>query len=358
MNSTTSRPQRGFTLIELLVVIAIIGVLIALLLPAVQAAREAARRAQCTNNLKQLALAANNYESTNGCFPGNTYEAPCSSCYQNFSAFVRLLPFTEQGPLYNAVNFSWTDYDAPNITVHGIKIATLACPSDPWSPSQISPNTPNASFNFNMKTLPPGTWQQQFTSYAVNNGTFPDPGFRMYYMSSTPQEYQMLNGVIYADSAVKIAEITDGTSNTMIFGEHAKMLMAKFNPTYQNSDMSWDSPQHYDTTFATLFPLNVQSNNQNLAGGSVSYYFSQGATSMHPGGANFAFCDGSVHFLKNSINSWSYASGNGPHGSPLPVGVTYSNYAWNLTLAASQSMGVYQKLSTRAGNEVISSDSY
>ena len=164
--------RSAFTLIELLVVIAIIGVLIALLLPAVQSAREAARRAQCTNNLKQLALAANNYESTNGCFPGNSYEAPCSSCYQNFSAFVRLLPFTEQQALYNAVNFSLTDYDVPNVTVHGIALSVLSCPSDPWQAQELSKSTPNASFNMNMGALAAmgGTWYQQFTSYGGQRG--------------------------------------------------------------------------------------------------------------------------------------------------------------------------------------------
>src|SRR5258708_14639692 len=104
---------RAFTLIELLVVIAIIAVLIARLLPAVQAAREAARRMQCTNNLKQLALAANNYESSNGCFAAASYSvadpAKTGLYYRNnFSSFVRLLPFTEQSALYNAVNFNLT----------------------------------------------------------------------------------------------------------------------------------------------------------------------------------------------------------------------------------------------------------
>ncbi len=351
-----SRSDRrsAFTLIELLVVIAIIGVLIALLLPAVQAAREAARRAQCTNNLKQLALAANNYESQNGCFPGNSYEAPCKSCYQNFSAFVRLLPFTEQSPLYNAVNFMWTDYDPPNITIHGVKLATLACPSDPWEPSLLSKSTPNASFNFNMNSLSSigGTWYQTFTSYGGVEGTF-DVGYRAYYGKA---EWSQFNGVIYPDSTVKIAMITDGTSNTMLFGEHAKTLMARFDPKYENSDMSWDSPQHYDTSIATYQPLNVGTTGRNLAGGDISYYFPLTATSMHPGGANFAFCDGSVHFLKDSINSWAYQSAGGYANSPLPVGVSYASYIYSILPGAR--LGVYQQLSTRAGGEVISSNAY
>src|SRR5215831_587256 len=135
MATRHSRP--GFTLIELLVVIAIIAVLIALLLPAVQSAREAARRIQCTNNLKQLGLGLHNYESANGSFPMCTvllYASPTATkpfFQSSWSVPARIAPFMEMGPLYNAINFSLTYSDPPNTTVSNTPIAYLYCPSDP-----------------------------------------------------------------------------------------------------------------------------------------------------------------------------------------------------------------------------------
>jgi prepilin-type N-terminal cleavage/methylation domain-containing protein len=124
----------GFTLLELLVVIAIIGVLIALLLPAVQSAREAARRAQCTNNLKQLALAAMNYEDGNKSLPAGyfTLLPPAGTTVgrENFSVFVRLAPYTEQQNLYNATNFDLAYLVSANATVAGVQVSTFICPSD------------------------------------------------------------------------------------------------------------------------------------------------------------------------------------------------------------------------------------
>src|SRR6516164_9548103 len=132
--SRSTPPRMGFTLIELLVVIAIIAILIGLLLPAVQAAREAARRAQCTNNLKQIALAASNYHDVNGCFPGGSY-SPVSKpaawhFAQNFSCFVRMLPFSEQSAMYNAVNFNNNYGSFTNVTIAGVRLSMLTCPSD------------------------------------------------------------------------------------------------------------------------------------------------------------------------------------------------------------------------------------
>ena len=135
----TRRGSRGFTLIELLVVIAIIGVLIALLLPAVQAAREAARRSQCVNNLKQIGLALHNYHQATGGFPlenatGTYQDVGVTTTWGNFSAQAMMLPYMEQQAIYNECNFSWNAWYATggsiNVTARETKIATFLCPSD------------------------------------------------------------------------------------------------------------------------------------------------------------------------------------------------------------------------------------
>lgn len=374
------RRRTGFTLIELLVVIAIIAVLIALLLPAVQAAREAARRTQCVNNLKQLGLAANNYESTNSVFPGGSYSGtnfnpPHWSTYpENFSCFVRMLTFFEQAPMYNAVNFNLHSADMANITIAGVRIGSLICPSDnknetvPFPATRSSTGvTPGWSFNELDANFPAAqAFSQAFTSYGGNAGSFTF-GFSNLMNPTVNQQH---NGVIFNDSRVAISGITDGLSNTFLFGEHSKAQLFMLDPGYAISDNCWNSGRWYDTLFAALYPINLGFGNGSGVK-NASYYDPTTASSMHPGGANFAFCDGSVRFIKNTVNSWSFSAGNADsYGDSMPDNTTFTTIAASAPYTKSGSyllhsgangpaqLGVYQKLATRAGGEVVSADSY
>jgi prepilin-type N-terminal cleavage/methylation domain-containing protein/prepilin-type processing-associated H-X9-DG protein len=347
--------SRGFTLIELLVVIAIIAVLISLLLPAVQSAREAARRAQCVNNLKQITLAAHNYESNNGCFPmgdfvGRNWQN-LQLKRQNFGHFVALTQFIEQGAIFNALNTSIMLYQGPNSTVSGVGLSILWCPSDGEIAGLRYPGMPGDGWDDSPIPM-------TFSSYAGNMGP------RVYcwdnpYLSTMQGMFAHNGNTAVGGTAsfppVRLASITDGTSNTIMYGEHAHTKLAQSGNIYYGINW-WSSGDYGDTTFSTLFPPNffqtyLQSGIPADVGpggtGPPQMQCRQGnwemtATSMHPGGINVAFADGSVRFLKNSVQSWN------------PRQITY-NGAYTLN---GQVPGVYQALSTRNGGEVISSDQY
>jgi prepilin-type N-terminal cleavage/methylation domain-containing protein/prepilin-type processing-associated H-X9-DG protein len=362
--------RRGFTLIELLVVIAIIAVLIALLLPAVQAAREAARRSQCVNNLKQLALAAQNYHDTNGCFPGGSYSSPklgSTTAYtMNFSHFVRMLPYFEQSPMYNAVNFSLTYVHKENVTIAGVAISSLICPSDADAANKQPIPTAASGIPFApyTDTYPAGNWTQAYSTYGANAGLWCLTNYINYDKTNSPNAPSAARianqyGPIFCESAVSIAGILDGTSNTFAFGEHSHTRLKKlFRPPYYTSDITsqipnynkWNSGNTFDVQIEAWHAPNFQDNGSNdgNTSGTFAAFF---PTSDHPGGVNFAFCDGSVRFIKNTINNWKIdpATGN-------PVGVTYTAPTWNYQPGVKP--GVFQSLATRASGEVISADQY
>jgi prepilin-type N-terminal cleavage/methylation domain-containing protein/prepilin-type processing-associated H-X9-DG protein len=370
-------PKSGFTLIELLVVIAIIAVLIALLLPAVQAAREAARRAQCTNNLKQLALAAMNYESGNQMFPPQALFrllSPGSSNYaggsSDMSVFARMLPYFEQAQVFSAINTSYSVFDPPNLTVDGIGIATLWCPSDPsvTTPVNLSANWRGFPVSIGLiagYNLPPGTWYQYLSSYGSMEGPFygglEDLAYPTDAMATQANDASCF-GVIYPQSRTRISAVTDGTSNTILFSEKANGVW----PTdYVNSMGSqiyftfWSSGGEPGVGICSEYAPNPQ----RYAGPATSSNYSfanvipYSASSFHPGGVNCAFADGSVHFIKDSINAWPNTAANG-FGPPPNLYSTGSTFPYAITMNQGAWVGVWQALSTRSWGEVLSTDSY
>jgi prepilin-type N-terminal cleavage/methylation domain-containing protein/prepilin-type processing-associated H-X9-DG protein len=366
----TFRTRRvgGFTLIELLVVIAIIAVLIALLLPAVQSAREAARRMQCTNNLKQLALAMLNYESANGVLPAMELPNAINGTWDGgFSAFVGTLPYYEQGSLYNSINLianaypgtvpSVTSQSPSNITVIGVGISTLVCPDDtvaqtPWNmatPITLFPGYTISYADYNGYVLPPGTWYGRTTSYRGSGGMF------------TGEEIANPAGVLISyGPMINLASITDGTSNTALMSENTTARVPTSNSIYgvlQVVISTWSVAQDWMMNFDSEWPPNAVGTQLDPMGTWAAFSVNA-ASSLHPGGVNVSFCDGSVHFIKNSINAWQVSDA---WGGPNPAYYTYSGSWPNPTvysLTAAGRPGVWQALSTRNGGEVISSDQY
>ncbi len=318
--------RRGFTLIELLVVISIIGILIALLLPAVQAAREAARRSQCINNLKQIGVALHNYETNHSVFPpgyvsnvDRTVTDPCNQDSENSSSIdlgpgwawgSMILPQLEQPAVYNSINFSLSLGYVANDTASHTTITTYLCPSDGGPnlvpvfadpPDPAKPGT-YAAANI-LDTVARGNYVGMWGLGEICAGSGPTSAPNVGSIG-TP------NGIFQRNSRTRIADIVDGTSNTIAIGERSHNLsyvtwtgrsiggwLGKTSPIEGGTDSFNPSPE--ECWVQILGPVGLEDGNRtiNQDRAHVEDYWSR-----HPGGANFLFADGSVHFLKTSIN--------------------------------------------------------
>jgi prepilin-type N-terminal cleavage/methylation domain-containing protein/prepilin-type processing-associated H-X9-DG protein len=314
------RRHSGFTLIELLVVIAVISVLIALLLPAVQSAREAGRRIQCVNNLKQIGLAMHNYHESRQALPG----ADMVYNITELSALSQVLPYLEQTSIYNAINFDFSSQDANNGTAMMMSISGFICPSDLPDPIPSLGGQTNYMANMGSGIV----WQMAIGG----NAGLPQP-----------------NGVFYGNSATTFAAITDGLSNTSFFSER---ILADGNNAIVSpiADVFFSPgfPQTPDDAMQQCLAVNINDlNNQFplfmgapwLSGQHIFLHVTPPDTrscgffvalravmppsSRHPGGVNVLFGDGSVKFVKDSVN-----------------------------------LATWRALGTRAGGEVISADSF
>jgi prepilin-type N-terminal cleavage/methylation domain-containing protein/prepilin-type processing-associated H-X9-DG protein len=345
--------SRAFTLIELLVVVALIALLIGLLLPAVQSAREAARRAYCLSNLRQIGTAIHNYQTSFGCMPMGRWltgdsryfeqpSVPCALWVIDRSFLVQTLSFMEQNNLYNSINQNTYIRSYENTTYIGTALQSLVCPDDYAASSDEIANPLGfvAASGLASSTF---SCPLSFSSYAgcQGNGIITaQPTVSSGCKSADPNSLNQANGIITDPSPITMASITDGTSNTIAVVEKAtatlKSLVAPGNIStapYQYQGW-WFSGDFGDSLCTTYYPPNAA--NRTTPTAIYPRYWS--ASSFHPGGVNVLMGDGSTRFIKNTISSQIFID------EQMSVPRTPT--------------GVWQALGTRNGVEILSSSDF
>ncbi|AMV40304.1 DUF1559 domain-containing protein [Planctomyces sp. SH-PL62] len=326
------KPRRGFTLIELLVVIAIIAVLIALLLPAVQSAREAARRMQCTNNLKQINLALHNYVDVVGSYP---YAGGFGTGGKGWGWLPMILPQLEQTSLYNAINFMDSCDCSSMSTVRRIVINAFFCPSDPntgqlhndrttpgvacfggdSTRDNVAANRQNGMLNNYT-----GSYGDGYNNNPANPYDTAGAGLRYGCggcnasgsAAETPAADCMSPTGAYGSGAnhrglfdyrsvsgaVSMSSITDGLSNTFSLGEVASVVRSQSSVWYSSTG----------STNGTCLPMNwtLQKCLRDPTYANANSWSGRGFSSFHSGGSNFGMADGSVRYVKQSVDQRTY----------------------------------------------------
>lgn len=308
MKRTSQR--HGFTLVELLVVIAIIGILVALLLPAIQAAREAARRSQCLNNLKQLSLASLNHLDVHGSLPlspsaNNIGPQHDVKNVQRRSWVISLLPQIEEQALYDRMDFNIQGNKGINLQLIKSNLPGVLCPSDSEA---LTPMVTELSTEFWTQA---GNQEVGLISYAANSGDHrnatgvghPSPAYPPW--ANDAYRANELRGVIGRwNYSASFREITDGTSHTLLFGE----IIPSWCRWHAWGLQSWSTTAH---------PLNAWNDEVRMSDGLLADHCIT-FRSMHPGGAHFAQCDGSADFVSDDISHCLLRNNSSRAGDEVP----------------------------------------